>query len=361
VSLRLTALLAVAVAACCGGAAAAVSSPPSVRIVGRAPQVEAGRLWSAAIQVSGSDAKPSVLAMLGRLRVRASLRRQRAGRFRMTATFPAAGRWRLVARLGPRTIRLGAILVTPGELLLAEPGQALAFPDGSFLVAERASRDRVLRVAPGGSARVFARGLDDPFGLAAAADGSVLVSTSRGIYRIRDGGVPELVASVRAGPIAQSPLGDIFYAEAQEVGRISAGGIVHRYAVEVEVPHGLVYSADGTLAVADSGHDRILRLDPGSGAASVVAGSLDTPLALVEEPSGALLVAEYRAGKVTRVTAVGRTTVASGLRNPYALARTLDGTVYVVEAGSPARPSGRVKRVAPDGTVQQLRLTLASK
>jgi hypothetical protein len=81
------------------------------------------------------------------------------------------------------------------------------------------------------------------------------------------------------------------------------------------------------------------------------------PLGLVVEPSGATLVVEFDAGNVARIGADGeRSVVVSGLAKPYALDRAADGTFFVVEAGELHRPTGRLRRVAPDGSVTTLRL-----
>jgi glucose/arabinose dehydrogenase len=112
--------------------------------------------------------------------------------------------------------------------------------------------------------------------------------------------------------------------------------------------------------VSDSGNNRILRIDLGFETATTVAAGLRTPLGMVVEPSGAILVAEYAAGTLTRVAPDGtQTTVASGFDKPYSLARAPDGTVYVVEAGELGSPSGRLARVSPSGAVSRIKLEVS--
>jgi hypothetical protein len=306
------------------------------------------------VQVTGSRATPKLTAARGARSIRASVRRRRARTFRVVFVFPGAGSWQLTARIESRSVPLGRVSVAAAELKLAQPGQVLARSDGSLVLTERAGRDRLLRVEPSGAARVLARGLDEPFGLANGRDGSLLVSAAGGVYRSGT-----RVAAVEAGPIAEAPSGALFYAGRAEVGRIDPRGTVHRYAVDVEIPHGLVIASDGSVAILDSGHDRILRLDPATGSASVVARGLSTALGLAREPSGALLVAEYGSGRILRVLPDGsRTTVASGFTRPYSLARAEDRAIYVVEAGELRRPSGTLKRIDPDGAVTRIRLRL---
>lgn len=345
-------LAAAAVSAACAGASSATR--PSVQMSGRDATPTAGRAWGATVQVIGSRATPQVTAARGRRSIRAHIHRRRGRTFRVVFVFPSAGTWRLAARIESRSLLLGRVRVAPAELLLAQPGQVLARPDGSLVVTERAARDRLLRVEPSGAARVLALGLDEPFGLANGRDGSLLVSAVGGVYRSGT-----RLAAVEAGPIAEAPSGVLFYAGRTEVGRVDPGGTVHRYALEVDIPHGLVLAPDGSVVILDSGHDRIVRLDPETGSSSVVATGLSTPLGIAREPSGALLVAEYGSGRILRVLPDGsRTRVASGLRRPYSLTRVEGGAVYVVEAGELSRPSGTLKRIDPDGAVTRIRLRL---
>ena len=93
----------------------------------------------------------------------------------------------------------------------------------------------------------------------------------------------------------------------------------------------------------------------------MIATGLALPFGIAAEGDGGLLVAEYSAGRLTRIAPTGaRQTVATGLRRPYAIARTPDGSVYVVEPGELGRPSGRIARVTPDAGVTRLRLRLRS-
>ena len=129
--------------------------------------------------------------------------------------------------------------------------------------------------------------------------------------------------------------------------------------VTVDFAHGLARLPDGSLAVSDTGNNRLIRVDLETGRSTVIAGGLRAPLGIAAESSGALLVVEFDTGSVVRVgmgTAGERTTVARGLLRPYALARTDDGTLYVTEAGEVSRASGSLRRVSPSGAVTTIRL-----
>jgi hypothetical protein len=155
----------------------------------------------------------------------AQARRVRARRFRARLRFPAAGRWTLSAQLGKLRFRLGAVSVAPAPYRLFEPGQAVVAPDDSVLIAERGTRDRVIHVNPAtGRVSRFAGELVEPFGLAFAPDGALLVAGAGGIFRVPGPNrPPELIAALDAGPIAPESASTILYANVNEVGALDTG------------------------------------------------------------------------------------------------------------------------------------------
>ena len=127
---------------------------------------------------------------------------------------------------------------------LAQPGQLLLV-DGTILVAERGDRDRVLRVDPAtGTFTVFGRGIPEPFGLARARDGSILVSGQGGLYRLpAAGGTAERIVDVEASPIALAANGDVLFGNRSSLGRLDlATGRIETFALDVSVPR---MSTDG--------------------------------------------------------------------------------------------------------------------
>jgi sugar lactone lactonase YvrE len=233
-------------------------------------------------------------------------------------------------------------------------------PDGSVLICERGAKNRVLRVDPAsGRFGVFATGTPVPFGLARAADGSIVIGGDDGIFRVPPtGGRASQLSAVPASPIAFAPNGDLYYGHFTELGRIRPGSTgADRLSTEVNSPHGLAVAADGSLLVSDTGNRRLVRVDARSGRAVVVAVGLRTPMGLALDPSGAALVLEFDSHSLSRIAPNGaKTTLATGLPSPYALARAQDGVVYVVETGSVSRATGTLDRVDPDGSRHRIRL-----
>jgi sugar lactone lactonase YvrE len=337
------------VAACAASAAA-----PPVRLQELPGSIAAGKTWTAVLLTARAGV-PTLRAQLGRRTVTSRGRRLRAHRYRARLRFPAAGTWNLSAVLGRRRVGLGSIVVTPAPYLLDQPAQALALDDGSLLVTERGSKDRVLQIdLATGRFRVFATGVNDPFGLAHAPDGSILISSDSGIFRVSSGGGrAALFADVPASPILPLAGGDVYYGHSAELGRIDASAqIVERFPVEVNAPHAIAFAPDGDLIVSDTGNNRVVRVDLPSRQPSVLVADLRAPVGMIAEPGGTFLLLEFERGALTRIDESGRTaTVATGLDTPYALTRAADGMVYVAQVGDRFSPTGRIRRVAPDGSV----------
>ena len=126
----------------------------------------------------------------------------------------------------------------------------------------------------------------------------------------------------------------------------------------------MVMSPDGSIYMADSGADRVMRLTPegtlepvaGNGqsgfaseGASPIASSLDDPAGLALAPDGSLLISENGSGRVLVVRPGENpiTVLATGLQDPGALAATAEGAVYVV-----GESAGRLDRIdGPDSRI----------
>lgn len=114
---------------------------------------------------------------------------------------------------------------------------------------------------------------------------------------------------------------------------------VHTKDHKLEYPTGVSVGAERVvLASAPTG--AVLIYDRKSGKALSVMHGFASPSDALELADGAILIAELASGKLVRVKAEDRRTVASGLAAPSSLAHGPDGSVYVAEVAG-----GRVTRV----------------
>jgi streptogramin lyase len=338
--------------------AAAATSPPSVRLLDGPRSVTLGQIWTGTLKTTG-DA-PLVAARHGSSVVKARAASVGSGRHRVRLRLHVLGAWSVTATLAGKRFTLGTVTVRPvPPYALDSPAQLLVRDDGTLLVTERGTHDRILHVDPAtGRFEVFATGVPNPFGLAAVGDGTLLVSSTTGLYRLAPGARPVRIADFGVSPFAILPSGEIAFAYESSVGILPPGGGRPRVLqTRVDFAHGIVLLPDGELAVSDTGNDRLLRIDLDRGTSMVIASGLKAPMGIALEPSGSLDVIEFEERRIIRVDTDGsQRTVAVGFQTPYALARAADGTIYVTEAGQVFQASGSLRRVAPDGAVTTIRL-----
>ena len=348
--------------------AASAAAPVRVSLVKPVPTATAGRAWTVTLAVSPSSFAGSVrVTATGPRRLVATARGGR-GSYRARFVFPSPGRWTLTARAGSSTSQLGSVAVRQAPatpLTLVEPTSIELEPSGTLLVVEN-SRGRVLRVDPArGSVAVVASGLSGAYAVARAPSGAIVVSAGNQLRRV--GGSPANVAEVddALGPLAVGADGDIVFASEVRVFRLASGASTPvRIAgggaeggsgdggpavnAQVAGPHGLAVARDGALLVADTRNNRLRRIDPTTRVITTFA-RVDTPLGMDIGGDGSIYVVDGRASRVVRLSPSGDRLGLVGpvFRTPYDVEVAGDGTIYVLEAG----PSGRIKRIAPNGTV----------
>jgi serine/threonine-protein kinase len=257
--------------------------------------------------------------------------RARGGRgvYRAKLVFPQTGTWKLAAVAGGSRSRLGSIRVRPAPPVIFDQ------PTG-------------VDVAPDGSLATFTK----PWGVARAPSGSIYVSDQGSLERIDGDHAPTTVFTaepgLEVGPIAVAPNGDVFCATAFALYRLRQGqpGTPERLAAATAFssPHGLTIASDGAVLVADTNNNRILRVDPATGAVTTFA-ELGHPRGIDVAADGSVYVSAADEGRVVHLSANGNRIAAVGplFADPYALAVDRDGSVYAIDAG----PRGVVRRIAP--------------
>jgi sugar lactone lactonase YvrE len=296
-----------------------VTGPPSTLVVGQS--------WNARLAVRPASNRLAVRVLAARAGERVTaVATGRQGSYRARLVFPSAGRWTLTARVGRWISRLGSVSVRPAApqpLDLRQPSTMELEPAGTLLVVENGA-GRLLRVDPtSGRTAVVAASLGAPFGLARAQSGELCFSVDNLLRRIDVAGAitTNAQAETDVGPVAVAPNGDVYYTTASWVFRLAggSGAPIHAAGTGVErgggdggpatsasvsAPHGLAVTRDGALLIADTGNDRIRRIDPVTAVITPFA-EVGIPGGLDLADDGTLYAVEARAHRVLRVDSSG--------------------------------------------------------
>lgn len=238
-------------------------------------------------------------------------------------------------------------------LVLADPFGVAAAADGSIYFTDAGDHNRIQKLTPdgnvttiaGGAAEGFGDGVGDkalfnsPSAIAIAPDGNFIIADT-GNNRIRRLTPTGEVSTVAGDGIAG--YGDGSANKAQFNG-----------------PIGVTVDTGGNIYVADSYNDRIRQITP-NGEVSTVAGKgtpgfadgdrntalFDTPSGIVVANDNSLIVADTGNDRLRRISPDGNVTtlLVTDLSNPIGLAITHDNFLYVTELDR-----SRVVQIAPEG------------
>jgi sugar lactone lactonase YvrE len=217
---------------------------------------------------------------------------------------------------------------------------------------------------------VPARSIDD---VGRPEETRVLAGTGEAGYRNGDAAKAQL--SSPAG-VAASPTGELFIADTGNdlLRKLDANGVMSTVAgcgetsaqaatrLCLDNPIGVAVDSRGNVYVSDSGHNRILRVDPagsvvvhaGTGAAGA-ADSTDPSSAMFSNPRGiaiapddALYVADFGNAAIRRIDATGVSTVARAVSEVAGVAVASDGMLYFTSTDNFSL--GRIR----DGVIESL-------
>jgi sugar lactone lactonase YvrE len=184
------------------------------------------------------------------------------------------------------------------------------------------------------------------------SDGQVLASSDNDIVRLEPAPREVVVTGPeQIGPIAAAPNGDLYFTAANTAFRVAKGSRTPvAIAQGLAVPHGIAVAADGAVLVSDTGHNRILRVDP-SGQVTTFS-EVERPGSIAVAADGSVYVCAALAERVVRFSADGTRVgfVGPTFRTPYGLATDDEGGLYVAEATE----DGHIRRVTANGKVTTL-------
>ncbi len=314
--------------------------------------VTAGVQWTAVVRVSPAPLAGSVSVALTKPgERRAFVARGRMGTYRARPVLTSAGRWRMTALVAGRALAKRQLRVVAPTV--KHPYAVVVAAGGRVYVADGDAR-RILRLDPPTRRLwVHASGLDEPTGLAAAADGLYVADFNAGLVRrVGAGGrVTTLTRLPQVTAVATAASGGDVYAVTLDgtLARISPSGRTTRIAVAtgLDRPHGIALDRDGQLLVAEDSR-RVRRIDPATGRAELVVDGVDTnKIAVANDGTLYLAGATLSGGSIRRLTPSGRLSIVlddlrvsdvAVLPDGSLVATTIEpGTVYRVDADTGSR------------------------
>ncbi|HEY6562506.1 MAG TPA: hypothetical protein VI072_34795 [Polyangiaceae bacterium] len=192
---------------------------------------------------------------------------------------------------------------------LADPDN-LAITGSTIYVTEEDTQGRIIEIDSMGRISTFADGLDGPEGLDLGPDGKLYVvehAPNGRIYRYSLAGRRETLGRASNGEgLRVLPDGSIVIAETSEqrLLRLFPDG-TRRYlaARELEAPDGVAYDPvqQRLLVTEDAAPGRMLQVDLESGALHTVATGLNKPQTMLFEADGSILVAEQGEDRILRL------------------------------------------------------------
>jgi sugar lactone lactonase YvrE len=210
---------------------------------------------------------------------------------------------------------------------------------------------------PGAAPSTNVSGLNVPLGMAvdAAGDRIIANSNAKNVVFVAAGGAQSPVGSGFTNPtgVAIDGAGNIFVADnnsaVYEVAA-STGVQTQLNIAGLSGPEDLAVDGAGNLYISEPNASTVLKVTP-TGAQSTVGIGLSSPRGMTSDAAGNLYITDYVTGNVNKVTPSGAQTSVGGFGGPSGVAVDAAGDIFVSVFGT-----GTLVEVAPNGT----RTTLAS-
>ncbi|MBB4660723.1 virginiamycin B lyase family protein [Conexibacter arvalis] len=251
----------------------------------------------------------------------------------------------------------GAAPAVAGELRLTEtPRQLAQGPDGAVWVALAGPTNELARIAPDGTVTEYDNPrLRSPVGIAAGPDGNLWLTQAAEVVRVSpadptNGTAFPAPAIGTAQEIVAGPDGNLWTASLDNALRITPAGNVRQFLVSGMQARGIADVGDGTLAIADFGGARIVRLTTDGAATFVPTGG--NPMDVAAGAGGQLaytnpLATPQQLGRIA--PGGGAVTTDVPQTDPFGIAYGADGAYWVANFAGDS-----VSRFTADGAVAPL-------
>jgi gluconolactonase len=209
---------------------------------------------------------------------------------------------------------------------LASPESAIVGSDGRIYVSEigefgKDGDGKVTAIGKSGNAEPFAKGFDDPKGLAASKNALYVTDKAR-IWKIDMKGQASVFVKAEdfpqppvflndlvfdgSGNLYVSDTGDLEKGGKGAIFKVTPAGKVSLVMSEaqnpsIKSPNGLLFDSSGKLLVVDFASGELLRLDVGKGSVEKLADGLGGGDGLVRDAAGMLYISDWKNGKLWKL------------------------------------------------------------
>ena len=236
---------------------------------------------------------------------------------------------------------------------LKTPESVVQAKDGSIYISEivefgKDGDGQISKVDKKGNVTVFAKGMDDPKGLAMIGD-KLYVADKNRVLEVSKDGSWQVYGAQMAFPgtpvflndIATDKLGNLYVSDS---GDLKSGGQIYKIAKggapitiiadsknpDILAPNGLLFEGRNNLLSVDFESGILYRVNLSTGATSKMAEGFGGGDGLVKTKSGKIIISDWKAGKINELIAGKARLMKDGYTAAADIAITSDGKYLMV-------------------------------
>ena len=236
---------------------------------------------------------------------------------------------------------------------LKTPESVVQAKDGSIYISEivefgKDGDGQISKVDKKGNVTVFAKGMDDPKGLAMIGD-KLYVADKNRVLEVSKDGTWQVYGAQMAFPgtpvflndIATDKLGNLYVSDS---GDLKSGGQIFKIAKggapitiiadsknpDILAPNGLLFEGRNNLLSVDFESGILYRVNLSTGATTKVATGFGGGDGLVKTKAGKIIISDWKAGKINELVAGKARLIKDGYKAAADIAITNDGKYLMV-------------------------------
>ncbi len=236
---------------------------------------------------------------------------------------------------------------------LKTPESVVQAKDGVIYISEIGTPDvkgdgQISKVDKKGSVTVFAKGLDDPKGLAIIGN-KLYAADKAGIIEIKQDGTWQVYAAAATFPkppvflndLEADKLGNLYVSDSNDlksggsIYKIAKGGspvtlVVDSKNPDILAPNGLLFEGRNNLLSIDFESGILYRVNLTTGATTKLAEGFGGGDGLVKTKAGKIIISSWKTGTINEVVAGKARVIKEGYKSAADIALSTDGTFLMV-------------------------------